>query len=250
MSFSIGNVAFVFTTFSCLILIISISTTFPFINYLFADVESISVASDETIDTVNLTGTFRSFQTSGVENSSGIKNDYKDLSNFGNWHLALEDGKLVSFDAILNNTEIAPGRSYNIDSFKPSTEKYLQLSSRGTDIIRGIANISSGANVIEPNIGLAIMIIDLNKTNFIFDGSDKLEVKSPILGSIDSIVNSRGEVIGIDSSNVTKKVVTDGGDESLLSNPQFAGDDGSGSAGDDGSGSAGDDGSDPGYEEY
>ncbi|HEY7108349.1 MAG TPA: hypothetical protein VH415_02865 [Nitrososphaeraceae archaeon] len=241
MSFMIPNVAFVFTTFSCLILLISFSTTFPFINYLIADVESISVASDETIDTVNLTGTFRSFQTSGVENSSGIKTDYKDLSNFGNWHLALEDGKLVSFDAILNNTEITPGWSYNIDSFKPSTEKYLQLSSRGTDIIRGIANISSGASVIEPNIGLAIMIIDLNKTNLIFE-NDKLEVKSPIVGSIDSIVNSRGEVIGIDSSNVTRKVVTDGDDEIMLSNPQFAGDDGSGSVGDDGS--------DPGYEEY
>jgi hypothetical protein len=93
------------------------------------------------------------------------------------------------------------------------------------------------------------MIIDLNKTNLIFE-NDKLEVKSPIVGSIDSIVNSRGEVIGIDSSNVTRKVVTDGDDEIMLSNPQFAGDDGSGSVGDDGSGSVGDDGSDPGYEEY
>jgi hypothetical protein len=40
------------------------------------------------------------------------------------------------------------------------------------------------------------MIIDLDKTNLIFDDSNKLEIKSPISGSVDSIVNSRGEIIG------------------------------------------------------
>lgn len=39
------------------------------------------------------------------------------------------------------------------------------------------------------------MIIDLDKTNLIFDDSNKLEIKSPISGSIDSIVDSHGEII-------------------------------------------------------
>ena len=40
------------------------------------------------------------------------------------------------------------------------------------------------------------MIIDLDKTNLIFDDSNKLEIKSPVSGSVDSIVDSRGEIIG------------------------------------------------------
>jgi hypothetical protein len=59
-----------------------------------------------------------------------------------------------------------PGQSYSIDGFNPSTEKYIQVGSRGTDIIKGIANISSGGKVIESNIGLEIIIINLNKTKF------------------------------------------------------------------------------------
>ena len=47
------------------------------------------------------------------------------------------------------------------------------------------------------------MIIDLNKTNLIFDYSNKLEIKSPISGSVDSILHSRGEIIEMDSANVT-----------------------------------------------
>jgi hypothetical protein len=136
-----------------------------------------------------------------------------------------------------------------IDGFKPSIEKYIQLGSRGTDIIKGIANVSSGDKVIGSNIGLTIMIIDLNKTNLIFDDSNKLEIKSPISGSVDSILDSRGEIIEMDSANVTSVRNSPGADDQhgtlqlgdatslegsipdddriVSSNPQYAGEDGS-----------------------
>jgi hypothetical protein len=268
MSSNIANAAFIFTAYSIAMSIVLTSVSVVFLNGFNADAESLSVTPDEMIDTLNVTGTFRSVQTSEVENSSAIKNGHMNSSNFGSWRFSLENGKFISFDAILNTTDVVPARSYNIDSFRPSTEKYVQLGSRGTDIIRGIANVTSEGNVIEPNIGLSIMIIDLNKTNFIFDDSNKLKIKSPIIGSIDSMVNSKGELIEIDSSNVTSmrnSTGTDeqqlgevtlleglerGSDKGLSSDPQFAGDDESGSASDDESSSAGDDGSDPGYEEY
>jgi hypothetical protein len=157
---------------------------------------SISVATGGRIDMLNMNGTFRYVQSSEVENSSGAKNDFTNLSNFGSWLLVLENGTITSFDAIVNYSNKLTGQSHSIDGFKPSTEKYIQPDSRGTDIIKGIANISSGGNAIEPNTGLAIMIIDLDKTNLIFDDSNKLEIKSPISGSVDSIVDSRGEIIG------------------------------------------------------
>lgn len=264
MSINKPKMAFVFTKFSIAISIIFISVFFLYTPSLLAEAGSISVAAGERIDTLNMNGTFRSVQSSEVENSSGTNNGFTNLSNFGSWNLALENGTITSFDAILNYSGMPPGKSYYIEGFKPSTEKYIQLGSSGTDIIKGIANVSTGDKLIEPNIGLAIMIIDLNKTNLIFDEGNKLEIKSPIAGSIDSILDSRGEIIEIDSANVTSvrnspaADVEEGtlqlgdatslegsnpdDDRILSSNPQYAGDDGSGSA-DDG-------GSDQGYEEY
>jgi hypothetical protein len=63
---------------------------------------SISVATGGRIDMLNMNGTFRYVQSSEVENSSGAKNDFTNLSNFGSWHLVLENGTITSFDAILN----------------------------------------------------------------------------------------------------------------------------------------------------
>ena len=272
MSIYKPKMAFVFTRFLIAISIIFVSVFFLYTPTFLAEAGSISVAAPERIDTLNMNGTFRSVQSSEVENTSGTKNGFTNLSNFGSWHLALENGTITSFDAILNYSDKLPGKSYNIEGFKPSTEKYIQLGSRGTDIIKGIANVSTGDKVIEQNIGLAIMIIDLNKTNLIFDDSNKLEIKSPISGSVDSIVDSSGEIIEMDSANVTSvrnspatddqdgnlqlgdatslKGSNPDDDRILSSNPQYAGDDGSGSGDDDGSGSADDEGSDQGYEEY
>jgi hypothetical protein len=137
-----------------------------FTHPLFAEAGSISVAAGERIDTLNMNGTFRLVQGFAAENSSETNNASTNLSNFGSWHLALENGKITSFDAILNDSHRVPGQSYSIDGFNPSTEKYIQVGSRGTDIIKGIANISSGGKVIESNIGLEIIIINLNKTKF------------------------------------------------------------------------------------
>jgi hypothetical protein len=272
MSINKPKMAFAFTKFSIAISIIVISVFFLYTPSLLAEAGSISVAAGERIDTLNMNGTFRSVQSSEVENSSRTNNGFTNLSNFGSWHLALENGTIASFDAILNYSDKPPGKSYYIEGFKPSTEKYIQLGSRGTDIIKGIANVSSEDKVIESNIGLTIMIIDLNKTNLIFDDSNKLEIKSPISGSVDSLLDSRGDIIEMDSANVTPMrnpssaddpngtlqfgdATSQAGsnpddDRTGSSNPQYAGDDGSGSADDDASGSADDDGSDLGYEEY
>jgi hypothetical protein len=90
-----------------------ISIFYLFTPSLLAEAESISVADGERIDTLNMNGTFRSVQSSEVENSSGTKNGLTNLSNFGSLHLALENGIITSFYAILNYSDKLPGKSYH-----------------------------------------------------------------------------------------------------------------------------------------
>lgn len=88
---------------------------------------SISVAAGERIDTLNMNVTFRSVQSSEVENSSGAKNDFTNLSNFGSWHFVLENGTITSFDAILNYSNKLTGQSYSIDRFNPLLKNTFNL---------------------------------------------------------------------------------------------------------------------------
>jgi hypothetical protein len=84
---------------------------------------------------------------------------------------------------------------FQLSNFKSSADKSIQLGSRGSNIIKGTVKIFSGDKNEYNNVGITIMISNLNRTNIVLDKDNSFQIKSPILGLVNFVGDANGNII-------------------------------------------------------
>src|SRR6185312_11756716 len=114
----------------------------------------------------------------------------------GNWSLVVENGIVKKFNASL----VSRGKSgsismFHLNDFISSTDKSIQLGSRGSNMLKGTVKIFSENKNEYNNVGMTIMISNLNSTSIVIDEDNSFQIKNPILGLVNFVVDADGNII-------------------------------------------------------
>jgi hypothetical protein len=113
----------------------------------------------------------------------------------GNWSLVVENGIVKKFNAsLVSSGKSGPSSMFHLSDFKSSTDKSIQLGSRGSNMIKGTVSIFSEDKNEYDNVGMTLMITNLNRTNIAFDKDNSFKIKSPILGLVNFIGDANGNI--------------------------------------------------------
>jgi hypothetical protein len=146
-----------------------------------------------------------SSSTNDTSKSSVIENS----SSIGNWTLLVEEGTPKQFNATLTRYFEGPSIGVlNLGGFATTAHKHIQLGTSGSHIISGIIDLSRDGNLIQDNIGITVIISNLNQINIILD-KPKAGFKNPILGQIKSVKDENGNNIGVNMSNDESQINSD-----------------------------------------
>jgi hypothetical protein len=114
----------------------------------------------------------------------------------GNWSLVVENGIVKKFNASLVSSGKSGSRiMFHLSDYKYSADKSIQLGSRGSNIIKGTVKIFSEDKNEYNNVGITIMISNLNRTNIVLDKDNGIQIKSPILGLVHFVGDADGNII-------------------------------------------------------
>ena len=161
----------------------------------------------DKIDTFNMNGiiTNNPSSTNDTSKSSEIENS----SSIGNWTLLVEKGTPKQFNATLTRYFEGPSIGVlNLVGFSTTAHKHIQLGTSGSHIISGIIDLSRDGKLIQDNIGVTVIISNLNQINIILD-NPKAGFKNPILGQIKSVKDENGNNIGVNMSNDESQINSD-----------------------------------------
>jgi hypothetical protein len=162
----------------------------------------------DKIDTFYMNGMITNFPSSSSNNtlkSSTIENS----SAIGNWTLLVENGTPKQFNATLTRYFEGPSTGVlNIGGFSTTAHKHIQLGTPGSHIISGIIDILRNGKLIQDNIGVTVIISNLNQINIILD-SPKAGFKNPIVGQIKSVKDENGNNIGVNITNDESQINSD-----------------------------------------
>jgi hypothetical protein len=162
----------------------------------------------DKIDTFYMNGIITNFPSTSTNNthkSSMIENS----SAIGNWTLLVENGTPKQFNATLTRYFEGPSTGVlNIDGFSTTARKHIQLGTPGSHIISGIIDILRDGKLIQDNIGVTVIISNLNQINIILD-SPKAGFKNPIVGQIKSVKDENGNNIGVNMTNDESQINSD-----------------------------------------
>ena len=96
----------------------------------------------------------------------------------GNWSLVVEKGIVKKFNAsLVSSGKSGSSSMFHLSDFKSSADKSIQLGSRGSNIVKGTVKIFSIDRNEYNNVGMTIMISNLNRTNIVLDKDFKLKVQ-------------------------------------------------------------------------
>jgi len=152
--------------------------------------------AEQGIGTFYANGTIISMLGTSNTVNDNIPNATSASIDDGNWSLVVENGIVKKFNASL----VSRGKSgsismFHLSDFISSADKSIQLGSRGSNIIKGTVKIFSENKNEYNNVGMTIMIANLNRTSIVFDGDNSFQIKSPILGLVNFVGDADGNII-------------------------------------------------------
>ena len=157
---------------------------------------SFYVEEVQGIGTFYANGTIISVPGSSNTVDDSIPNATSASISDGNWSLAVENGIVKKFDAYLVSSGKSGSSSmFHLSDFKSTADKSIQLGSRGSNIIKGTVKIFSKDKNEYSNVGMTIMISNLNRTNIVLDKDNSFQIKSPILGLVHFVGDADGNII-------------------------------------------------------
>ncbi len=162
------------------------------------------VEADQGIDTFYTNGTIIATPGSSNTAEDSIPNATSASIGDGYWTLVVKNGIVKTFNASLISGKESGSRSvFYLSDFNSSADKYIQLGSRGSNIIKGTVKIFTGDKTERNNVGITIMISNLNRTNIVLDKDNGFQIKSPILGLVNFVGDANGKII---SNNLSHNV--------------------------------------------
>ncbi|MGA7009536.1 MAG: hypothetical protein WB612_07335, partial [Nitrososphaeraceae archaeon] len=152
--------------------------------------------AEQGIGTFYANGTIISVPGSSNTVDDSIPNATSASISDGNWSLAVENGIVKKFDAsLVSSGKSGSSSMFHLSDFKSTADKSIQLGSRGSNIIKGTVKIFSKDKNEYSNVGMTIMISNLNRTNIVLDKDNSFQIKSPILGLVHFVGDADGNII-------------------------------------------------------
>jgi len=157
---------------------------------------SFYVEAVQGIGTFYANGTIISVPRSSNTVDDSIPNATSASISDGNWSLAVENGIVKKFNAsLVSSGKSGSSNMFHLSDFKSTADKSIQLGSRGSNIIKGTVKIFSEDKNEYNNVGMTIMISNLNRTNIVLDKDNSFQIKSPILGLVNFVGDADGNII-------------------------------------------------------
>jgi hypothetical protein len=152
--------------------------------------------AEQGIGTFYANGTIISVPRSSNMVHDNIPNATSTSISDGNWSLVVENGIVKKFNAsLVSSSKSGSSTMFHLSDFKSSADKSIQLGSRGSNIIKGTVKIFSEDRNEYNNVGITIMISNLNRTNIVLDKDNSFQIKSPILGLVHFVGDADGNII-------------------------------------------------------
>jgi len=152
--------------------------------------------AEQGIGTFYANGTIISVPGSSNMVDENIPNATSASIGDGNWSLVVENGIVKKFNAsLVSSGKSGSSSMFHLSDFKSSADKSIQLGSRGSNIIKGTVKIFSEDKNEYNNVGITIMISNLNRTNIVLDKDNSFQIKSPILGLVHLVGDADGNII-------------------------------------------------------
>ena len=152
--------------------------------------------AQQGIGTFYVNGTIISMQGSSDTEDDSIPNATSASIGDGNWSLVVENGIVKKFNAsLVGNWKSGSSSMFHLSDFRSSADKSIQLGSRGSNIIKGTVKIFSEDENEYNNVGMTMMISNLNRTNIVLDEDNSFQIKSPILGLVNFVGDADGNII-------------------------------------------------------
>jgi len=97
--------------------------------------------------------------------------------------------------SLVSSSKSGSSTMFHLSDFRSSADKSIQLGSRGSNIIKGTVKIFSEDKNEYNNVGITIMVSNLNRTNIVVDKDNSFQIKSPILGLVHLVGDADGNII-------------------------------------------------------